>query len=239
MFKYSDDEFIQHIEKIESSKSLNELQNILKHSLGFQSYVIQILHAHTGSQQKNYVALSNAMPQVLLDFLHTNCSREAGPIGKLMLEKGQPLWFSDIIQKPDLIAAAHKKNAQGLFKLTGDGIFVPSYYKNHWSVTLITFGKSKNTCSSLLLWQTETLYHQVHIRYRNLRDQFKNKVNLTNRETDVIDLLTLGKTNSEIALILDIKPSTVSTYVKNIYLKLGVTNRVTASLRAMFLGLGS
>jgi len=52
-------------------------------------------------------------------------------------------------------------------------------------------------------------------------------------ELQVVELIALGKTNSEIAIILEIKPSTVAGYVKNIYLKLDAADRVTATLKAI------
>ncbi|MBI3755764.1 MAG: helix-turn-helix transcriptional regulator [Deltaproteobacteria bacterium] len=42
----------------------------------------------------------------------------------------------------------------------------------------------------------------------------------------------MGKTNAEVAAILSIAPSTVKTHLERIYQKLGVENRMAASLSA-------
>jgi DNA-binding CsgD family transcriptional regulator len=51
---------------------------------------------------------------------------------------------------------------------------------------------------------------------------------LTPREREVLLWLTRGKSNSEIAKILEIKPATVSKHLERIYPKLGVENRAAA-----------
>lgn len=48
---------------------------------------------------------------------------------------------------------------------------------------------------------------------------------LSNREREIVKLIADGKSNKEIAQILDISEKTVKTYVKNIMLKLEVDSR--------------
>jgi HD-GYP domain-containing protein (c-di-GMP phosphodiesterase class II) len=60
---------------------------------------------------------------------------------------------------------------------------------------------------------------------------------LTEREVDVLRLLSRGMSNKEIAAELVISPKTVSAHVEHIYSKLGVSNRALASLFAARHGL--
>jgi NarL family two-component system response regulator LiaR len=60
---------------------------------------------------------------------------------------------------------------------------------------------------------------------------------LTERETDVLRLLSMGKTNKEIAAELYIGEATVKTHVSNILRKLGVPSRTQAALYALRIGL--
>jgi ATP/maltotriose-dependent transcriptional regulator MalT len=60
---------------------------------------------------------------------------------------------------------------------------------------------------------------------------------LTERELEVLQQITLGLTNREIAEKLVIALSTVKSHIKNIYGKMGVSNRVQAVARAQELGL--
>lgn len=56
---------------------------------------------------------------------------------------------------------------------------------------------------------------------------------LTDRERDVLKLLTEGLSNNEIAERLIISPSTVKYHIGNIYTKLGVDSRVAAVSKAI------
>ncbi|MFC3098862.1 helix-turn-helix transcriptional regulator [Alteraurantiacibacter palmitatis] len=60
---------------------------------------------------------------------------------------------------------------------------------------------------------------------------------LSNREMEVLHWIGRGKSNSVIAEILGISPSSVDVYVRRIFAKLGVSDRTTASVKAYSLGL--
>ena len=62
---------------------------------------------------------------------------------------------------------------------------------------------------------------------------------LTNREVEILRLLTLGLTNRRIADRLQLSPKTVGAHVEHIYTKTGATNRATAGLFASKHGLMS
>ncbi len=57
---------------------------------------------------------------------------------------------------------------------------------------------------------------------------------LTQRERQILDWVRAGKTNWEIACILNISENTVKKHVQNMYKKLDVTNRIQAVARAVF-----
>jgi signal transduction histidine kinase len=63
-------------------------------------------------------------------------------------------------------------------------------------------------------------------------------VQLTPREMDVIQLLTEGLTNREIALRLSLSPRTVNFHLDNVYSKLGVNSRTEAAIYALRHGWG-
>jgi DNA-binding NarL/FixJ family response regulator len=55
---------------------------------------------------------------------------------------------------------------------------------------------------------------------------------LTARECDVLRLVAAGKTNREIASVLDISEHTVARHLQNIFAKIGVTSRTAAAAYA-------
>lgn len=60
---------------------------------------------------------------------------------------------------------------------------------------------------------------------------------LTDRETEVLQLLAQGLANKQIALQLGISPHTVKFHVSSLYTKLGVTNRIEAVTAGARLGM--
>ncbi len=55
---------------------------------------------------------------------------------------------------------------------------------------------------------------------------------LSQREKEVVKCIQEGKTNREIAKVLDIKPNTVKTHVSKILRKLKAGNRTLAAMKA-------
>ena len=56
--------------------------------------------------------------------------------------------------------------------------------------------------------------------------------NFSHRELETLDLIAKGCKNDEISRIMHAAPDTVKTYIKSIYLKLGVNDRVSATTEA-------
>jgi DNA-binding CsgD family transcriptional regulator len=60
---------------------------------------------------------------------------------------------------------------------------------------------------------------------------------LTARELDVLRLIAIGRSNADIAMVLEISLNTVATHVRNILAKTGCANRTEAAAYAMRRGL--
>ena len=78
---------------------------------------------------------------------------------------------------------------------------------------------------------------------RRILDQFRSHAvfasarsqapeSLTPREVEVLQLIGRGLRSAEAAKLLDVSGQTISTHVKNIYRKLGITSRAEAALEA-------
>lgn len=89
----------------------------------------------------------------------------------------------------------------------------------------------RTACSLHLIGTTFDLPGAVVIRsHTPVLDELDplDSLRLTPREREVCHWLCEGKTNTEIAVILSIKPGTVKRHLENIYGKLGVSNRASA-----------
>lgn len=67
--------------------------------------------------------------------------------------------------------------------------------------------------------------------------RFNRRLELTERESDVLRLITQGKSNKEIGVALEISPYTVKTHIRNLTQKLGVDDRTQAAVKALTEGL--
>ena len=71
----------------------------------------------------------------------------------------------------------------------------------------------------LLILATLTYYSNLSSHFKNTLDNVNKMHNLTNRESEIINLLCKGKTNKEISDALYIEISTVKTHLNKIYRK--------------------
>ncbi len=60
---------------------------------------------------------------------------------------------------------------------------------------------------------------------------------LSERETQILQCISMGGSNKEVARQLGISPSTVRTHVESVFRKLQCTTRAAATLKALTLGL--
>jgi DNA-binding CsgD family transcriptional regulator len=65
------------------------------------------------------------------------------------------------------------------------------------------------------------------------QQQLQQLLGLTVREADVLLWLSRGKSNREMGEILGISPRTVNKHLEQVFVKLGVENRASATARAV------
>lgn len=73
------------------------------------------------------------------------------------------------------------------------------------------------------------LHQQTSPVVRKAKKHLPPNYGLTPREDEILFWIACGKTNAEIAKILEIRPATVSKHLEHIYPKLGVENRTAAA----------
>lgn len=77
--------------------------------------------------------------------------------------------------------------------------------------------------------QGEFLFQLVIEKTEGNTGKLKSLFNLTDREAEVLVWVARGKTNREVAIILDISPRTINKHLEQIFKKLGVENRTGAA----------
>jgi DNA-binding response OmpR family regulator len=79
----------------------------------------------------------------------------------------------------------------------------------------------------------EILLRLLEGEFENDNLVLKRKLQLTQRESEVLMWIARGKSNRDIAEILDLSPRTVNKHLEQIYAKLGVENRASAAAMAV------
>ncbi len=99
----------------------------------------------------------------------------------------------------------------------------------------------KNIKSEELIENIKKVYQGYSILDTSVSEGIFNKIiaqqeklnseenNLSSRETYILQMISLGKANKEIAEVLDISEKTVRNYISNIFKKLNVSNRTEAA----------
>ncbi|MBN2535355.1 MAG: response regulator transcription factor [Spirochaetales bacterium] len=83
------------------------------------------------------------------------------------------------------------------------------------------------------LWvQRKLLSRFVLQSFKEKREVIKEKNNLTQREIEILSMVSLGSTNEEISDSLHLSLNTVKTHLYNIYKKIDVNNRFLAAMWA-------
>ena len=86
-----------------------------------------------------------------------------------------------------------------------------------------------------VLWLCHALHAAVMFEYAN-RPSIKPPSRLTPRETEILKWSAMGKTASDIAIILNISERTIGFHISSCFKKLGVNNKIGAVLAASKMG---
>ena len=76
-------------------------------------------------------------------------------------------------------------------------------------------------------------HHQTRFKAEFKSPRPLEALGLSPREAEILLWTAQGKTNAELGVILSISPATAKKHLENIYQKLGVENRQTATLKAL------
>lgn len=164
---------------------------------------------------------------------------ERDPIPDYVVAAGRTMSFARILSaikipqaQADLIKIA---NSLGFI----DGICMPLFGpngRNSYAFLLLTDNNKLNDTAFIRrIFERHQSYHKK-ICALIVRDQ-ETKINLSEREREVIHWMAQGKSNQDIATILEISPGTVDTYIRRLYSKLGVNDRVSAVVEGISRGL--
>ena len=161
------------------------------------------------------------------------------PVPDFVAKAGEVMTWEEVIAKVK-IPKPQRHFIKLLFShgLRGS-IVVPLFGPNRRdSVAVCMFDVSVKNKHDALIGEIVITLRRAHYKICLLviRDHAR-KIKLSKRESEVLHWMARGKSNPDIATILGISAETVDTYVRRLYPKLGVHDRVTAVAEGIARGL--
>ena len=224
---------------IGASRNKDELFALLRDffgNLGFGA-LAYLLPSKTDPGRIEMVAFG--YPQGWMDKYQAESFDMVDPFPRLVARGGHPIRLSAISKGQSLSREQNSFLDQARSHGMTDGLLVPTFGPRQH---LALFGLGQIENSSVLdnanVHGLQAVAQAAHIQL----DRFEasgatSRPNLSNREVSIIHWIALGKTNGEIADILDLRTPTVATYIKRIFQKLDVTDRSAAASKAIKAGI--
>lgn len=173
------------------------------------------------------------IPDALLKIFDLRDRHETYPEITAVFEAGTYKWFYDLLTHPYIASMRDSSLSHIGYDLVREGLCIPLFGPNSRDGYIFMVPKlDRDEISVRFPDQAQALAQKLHVRYCLMVEKLHKDVKLTAREVEVLELISFGKTNNEIADILDLSVNTIAGYVKSLYLKLEVTDRVSAAMRA-------
>lgn len=173
------------------------------------------------------------LPEVIADFYRNYDMQKPDPVIVSIFGTGGFVWWSDVLGESSTLEPEQILIAKNTLRVTGDALCIPLFGpKNRRGYMFMSGGMLEKERGEFLAYQVQAIAQIFHSRFCLMIHKIQRQINLTKREAQVLELLTYGKTNQDIADTLDISVSTVSGHLKAIFIKMDVSDRVSASMRA-------
>lgn len=228
-------EFIDVVKIVESYTTITTLLVGISETLGvkFSFYTHYPAVGSLDFKNSGISHVYNAPSEILNYFKkHTNDNTD-DPLTVAVFEKGTFVWLSDANHEPHVISSGYHDMVDMALKHLGDGMCCPLYGPdNRKGYVFVSFGRDKSEFDPIMPHQIYALAQIMHVRYCLMIKGLQRQIKLTLRESEVLELISYGKTNPEIAMILGISPRTVAVHASKVFIKLGTSDRVSAALRA-------
>ncbi|MGF1462301.1 MAG: LuxR family transcriptional regulator [Maricaulaceae bacterium] len=160
------------------------------------------------------------------------------PIPKHALNATGPFWWSDARAFPDLSEAEHRYLDRLEHADFGDGLAIPVFGPHARNGYVgMGFGGPRPHLSPEAVRLAQLACQIGHLRYCDLLFvRLAPDAALSQREAEILEWIARGKSNAIISQIVGISNHTVDTYLRRIFAKLGVADRVNAVLRGIAVG---
>ena len=199
-------------------------------------FLTPAFHSQVG---RRTVVAHFGFPRAITDtYLHPD-NFENDPTPDYVMRIGRTLTWKQAILREDMSdiqrTFVNQLRKAGLI----DGIAMPLYGPNgRDSYSAFMFERALGPEDEDLVKRVFEITQFQHRKICLLIERdFKTPITISKREGEVLFWMARGKSNADVAIILGISTGTVDTFVRRLYAKLGVNDRIAAVLAGMSRGL--
>lgn len=176
-----------------------------------------------------------------LDFVHRGCREDFpahyaeqrldlnDPRLRVILAKGRPMLCSEIARQPCL--SPREREVMAEFPRAGftDALMIPTFGRgNAVGMFCLSDPRDDATLAQADLPLLQAVAQQGHLRLDQIAQKRTPPAVLSQREREILFWIAQHKSNTDIATILSVSPTTVATHVKRIFTKLEANDRMSA-----------
>jgi DNA-binding CsgD family transcriptional regulator len=200
------------------------------------SYHPEIMFEGVASARSRVFALGYSTEWMKLYF--SKEYRLIDPIPDLIMKIGRPMTWQEALSRFDLDAKSLALIEEGRRYGIVDGLGFPLWGpRGNNAYVAIGFRDNVIRLSPDAIRSEHMLLMAGHQKIQEVISATTTTATLSERELQVLTWISRGKSNNDVAVILNISPDTVATYKRRIYGKLGSNDRVDATIKALRLGL--
>jgi len=229
----SSGKFIEAVNAITAADSVNELSDIIHDLTIFDSgsyHHIPSIGSYDYNHKKKYWAYN--LNDAVLNYIDKT-GRKNDRIMQFIFSQAKPYWISDLLQEKDMSGKSEQDLINLALNTLGNGMLLPLFGPSQRrGYIYVKPTKSREYYDEGFIWQIQAMAQTAHVRYCTIVESLRDNIKLTNREAEVLELISYGKTNPEIGIILGISTNTVAGYLKRLFLKFDIQDRVTLAMRA-------
>lgn len=183
--------------------------------------------------------VTHGFPDSLVERFLSEKLYNDNPIAGTALKTPDPFYWSDVEQVGDLSEDDLSHLEQLRTMMPGDGLIIQVFGPCGRNGTVnLCYPPDAPRLSGRDLRELQLAAQLAHLRYCKLVPLVTaGETPLTDREREVLEWISKGKSNSVIADILGISIHTVDTHVRRIFRKLDVNDRTTAAVKGLGSGL--
>lgn len=228
------------IELINASKSAEEAFQHFCAAMaeyGYERVVYSLVTDHPSLSLPKQHGLATSYPEHWMKYYVEKNYLAIDPVFTGALKSRVPFFWADLKNDPDIPETSFKVLDQGAEAGLKDGIGIPLFGKNG-EITGVGLARAESETGKDYQFMANAylLSTYFHEKYRSLiQPSVISKI--TQKEHDIIAWAAEGKTDEEIAVILNLSAHTVRWHWKKIFTKLDARGRLYAITKAISMGL--